>query len=65
MLEAEPGCEVAQLPDDTSVGGPHALTGLAAEDQHERSLASRIHRSDLVSGSSHSVPFLFLTAACA
>jgi hypothetical protein len=39
MLDTEPGGEIAKLPDNTSVGSPHVLTGLAAEDQHERSLS--------------------------
>jgi len=42
MLDTEPGGEVAQLPDDTTVGIPHILTSLAAEDQHERSLGQPV-----------------------
>ena len=42
MLDTEPGGEVAQLPDDTTVGSPHILTSLATEDQHERSLGQPV-----------------------
>src|SRR5512132_518028 len=38
MLDTEPSGEIAKLPYDTTVGGPHVLTDLPAEDQHEPSL---------------------------